>query len=429
MHKLYISFFVVCVALGSKAEDIFKMLVNAGDTPLTLTDDGCIEVDIDSSYFAKRIESNIVIDGGKKLIFALPHIMRILMTDVKNKFSTMDIDTETFLQDYKKFIEQTARSEFPKTISIKVKQSHRYFASFIKNKDGDILTALFATSVIARKDNAKAAYTSTRTEATGHSQLVMQWWNILDLDKVASSLLGIQPNIFQTTVSIIADQKFTGSGKIVAAKKAQNFFRIIHCNIHKYSSDGADYFNLISIYIRYAMTFLLGTRDFLNSADFNSYSSVLGLWSINEKSQDDASGIRVVPVCPIMKKLLLTYNGLLVKKGLDNNIYLYADAQYMPFRDEKARMIIFGMDNFSQADRDTLMEFIDFAPLNSGRHLLTQKAIDDSVSANYIDAYLGHYGAGEEPLGKFSTFDVADYIDAINHTTTKIANEYGIKEL
>jgi hypothetical protein len=177
------------------------------------------------------------------------------------------------------------------------------------------------------------------------------------------------------------------------------------------------------------MTFLLGTRDFLNSADFNSYSSVLGLWSINEKSQDDASGIRVVPVCPIMKKLLLTYNGLLVKKGLDNNIYLYADAQYIPFRDEKARMIIFGMDNFSQADRDTLMEFIDFAPLNSGRHLLTQKAIDDSVSANYIDAYLGHYGAGEEPLGKFSTFDVADYIDAINHTTTKIANEYGIKEL
>jgi len=87
------------------------------------------------------------------------------------------------------------------------------------------------------------------------------------------------------------------------------------------------------------------------------------------------------------------------------------------------------MDKFSQTDRDTLKQFVDFAPLNSGRHLLTQKAIDNSVSANYIDSYLGHYAAGEEPLGKFSTFDVANYIDAINHITTKITNEYGIKEL
>jgi len=431
MYKSYVSFFIICVALGSKAEDIYKMLVGASGTPLSLTDDGTINnVDVDSSFFAKSINSELVVDGARELTFALPQIMQMLMADIKVKFNTSDVDIETFLADYKKFIEQTAKHEFPKTISIKVKQVHRYFASFIKSIDGDVLTSLLATGVIARKDNAKVAYTSTRTEATGHSQLLMEWWNVLELDDVASALLGIPSNLFQTTVTVIAQQTFTGSGKVVDAEKAQNFFRIIHCNVYKYHRDSADYFNLISIYIRYAMTFLLGTRDFQNSANFNSYSRELGLWSIIEKSQDDASGIRVVPVCKSMQILLSLYTELLLQRGLtDKNIFLINNSQYIPYSGEKAGMIISNMNKFSRTERDTLKEFVDFAPLNSGRHLLTQKAIDDSVSANYIDAYLGHYGAGEEPLGKFSTFDVANYVNAINHTTTKIANEYGIKEL
>ena len=429
MHKLYVSFFIICVALGSKAEDIFKMLIGANDTPLTLTD-GTVKVDVDSSFFAKKINSEIVIEGARELTFTLPKIMNMLMVDIKVQLNTFDVEAETFLVDYKNFIEHTAKSEFPKTISIKVKQTYRYLASYIKNLDGDVLTALFATAVIARKDNAKAAYTSTRTEATRHSQLVMQWWNILDLDGVASVLLGIPSHIFQTTVSVIAEQKFTGSGKVVDVNKAKNFFRIIHCNIYKYRSDSADYFNLVSIYVRYAMTFLLGTRNFLNSANFNSYSRELELWSIIEKSQDDASGIRVVPVCNVMQNLFVIYVKLLLQRGLkERNIFLLIDSKYISYNGEKAGMLISNMDKFSQDDRDTLKQFVDFAPLNSGRHLLTQKAIDDSVSSNYIDAYLGHYAAGEEPLGKFSTFDVADYINAINSTTTKIANEYGIKEL
>jgi hypothetical protein len=258
----------------------------------------------------------------------------------------------------------------------------------------------------------------------------MQWWNILNLDSVSGALLGIPSNLFETTVSVIAQQTFTGSGKVVDTKKAQNFFRIIHWNLHKYSSDSADYFNLVSIYIRYAMTFLLGTRDFSNSANFNSYSRELELWSIIEKSQDDASGIRVVPVCNTMQNLLSIYSKLLLQRGLkDKNVYLYTDSKYIPYRPEKAGILLSEIVGFTQKDRDALVEFVDFAPLNSGRHLLTQKAIDDSVSANYIDAYLGHYAAGEEPLGRFSTFDVADYVKEINHSTTKIANEYAIKEL
>ena len=156
----------------------------------------------------------------------------------------------------------------------------------------------------------------------------------------------------------------------------------------------------------------------------------MGLWSIVEKSQDDASGIRVVPVCNTMQNILSVYSKLLLKRGLqDKNVYLYVDFEYISYRGEKAGVVLSDIDGLTQVDRDTLVQFVNFAPLNGGRHLLTQKAIDDSVSANYIDAYLGHYAAGEEPFGKFSTFDVADYIEVINHSTTKIAYEYGIKEL
>jgi len=430
MDKLYLSFFILCVALGSKAEDIFNMLRGAKDTPLTLLDDGSICIDIDETLFAKKIDSEILENSSKCLTVMLPKLMLMLIADIKQKFNTLEIDNEFFLMDYKTFIEKSAKNKFQKTISIKVKQSHRYFARFIKSKNGDLFTALFATGVIARKDTAKLAYTSTRTEATGHSQLLLLWWNTLELDSITSRLLGINENLFKTIDSTIAQLKFSGSGKIVDSHKAQQFFHIIHSNLYKYNTESEEYFNLVSMYIRYAMTFLLGTRDFLASANFNSYSSVLGLWSIIEKSQDDASGIRIVPVCKIMKNLLALYQQLLLQHGIkDKDIYLIIDSQYIGYKEEKARNILSQITGFTQKQKDVLIQFVDFAPLNSGRHLLTQKAIDDSISTHYIDAYLGHYAAGEEPLGMYSTLDVAEYIKAINHTTTKIASMYGIKEL
>lgn len=428
MRDLYVGFFILCVVLGSHAEIVLKLLRGDEKTPLRLTDDGLMSMDVDASLFASKVNSSLLTRGKDRLYFSLPHSMKLLIAHLKRKLSATDIDDESFLSEYKKSIEAYAKHGFPKTISIKVKQVHRFLPSYIKTLDADSLTSLLVTGVSSRNEGSKLAYTSTRTQADDHSELLKQFWNDLGLDESVSVLIGI-PNVFKTEVSTVPKQEFTGSSKVVDAQKATSFFNTIRLNLYTYHKNDMEYFNLFSIYIRYAMSLLMGTRGFLDSANFTSYSEELELWSINEKSQDISSGIRFVPVCDVMQTLLTEYIHLLVSRGLASMVYIFSDFQYVPFRPEKAHQALLEMSDLPENVRDVLCEYVMNVPLNSGRHLFTQKAIDFSVSAHYIDTYLGHYAQGEEQLGKFSTLCVADYCNEIKQLTTMIANEYGIKEL
>jgi len=428
MREIYIGFFILCIVLGSHAETVLKLLRGNEENPLRLTDDGLICMDVDASLFASKVNSSLLIQGKDSLCFSLSHMMRQLIAYLKRKLSATDIDDESFLSEYKKTIEKYAKHGFPKTISIKIKHVYRYLPSYIKALDADILTSLLATGVRSRNEGSKLAYTSTRSQADDHSELIKQFWNDLDLDECVSTMLGIS-NVFKTEVATVPKQEFTGSSKVVDAQKATEFFRTIRLNFHVYHKNDGEYFNLFSIYARYAMSLLLGTREFLNSAHFGSYSEELGLWSMNEKSQDIASGVRLVPVCEIMQSILAEYKHLLASRGLGSMVYIFSDLQYVPFRPEEAHQALLEMSELAAEDREVLSDYVAFVPLNSGRHLFTQKAVDFSMSSDYIAAYLGHYAKGEEQLGKFSTLCVIDYCNEIKKLTTIIAAEYGIKEL
>ncbi len=428
MRELYIEFFILCIVLGSSVETLLKLLREDKKNPLRLTDDGLVCIDVDASLFASKVNSSLLIQGKDSLCFSLPHLMKLLIADLKRKLSATDIDDESFFSEYKKTIEKYAKHEYPKTISIKIKHVQRLLPSYIKSLDADILTSLLATGVSSRNEGSKLAYTSTRSQADNHSELLKQFWNDLELDESVSAILGI-PNVFKTEVSTVPKQEFTGTSKVPYAQKATEFFSTIRLNLHIYHKNDVEYFNLFSIYVIYAMSLLLGTRGFLSSAHFSSYSKELGLWSMNEKSQDIASGIRFVPVCDVMQALLSEYKHLLASRGLGSMVYIFSDFKYMPFRPEKAHHALLEMSGLSVEVRDVLSEYVTLVPLNSGRHLFTQKAVDFSMSANYIATYLGHYAKGEEQLGKFSTMNVDDYCKEIKELTTIIATEYGIKEL
>jgi len=428
MREIYIGFFILCIVLGSHAETVLKLLRGDEENPLRLTDDGLICMDVDASLFASKINSSLLIQGKDSLCFSLSHMMRQLIAHLKRKLTATDIDDESFLSEYKKTIEEYAKHGFPKTISIKIKHVQRYLNSYIKTLDADILTSLLVTGVRSRNEGSKLAYTSTRSQADDHSELIKQFWNELELDESVSKMLGIL-NVFKTEVATVPKQEFTGSSKVVDAQKATEFFRTIRLNFHVYHKNDGEYFNLFSIYVRYAMSLLLGTREFLNSAHFGSYSEELRLWSMNEKSQDHASGVRLVPVCEIMQSILAEYKHLLASRGLGSMVYIFSDLQYVPFRPEEAHQALLEMSELAAEDREVLSDYVAFVPLNSGRHLFTQKAVDFSMSANYIAAYLGHYAKGEEQLGKFSTLCVTDYCNEIKKLTMIIAAEYGIKEL
>jgi hypothetical protein len=355
----------------------------------------------------------------------LPITMEALIAMMKKTILSKDFDKNIILDGYKKFIKKSVDT-FPKRITIKTKQVHRYLAQYMQENGDDVLTGKLATRSYSQNDTAKLAYTSSRSFASEHSKLIKNWWDELGLSEVACSILDINP-VSSGNTSNISSEEFTGTSQAVEIGEATDFFEVLRQNIYDYNRDKDLHFNLVSIYTRYAMSLLGGTRPFMESADFTLYNEKDGMWVISEKAQDIASGTRLVPLCNTMKSILSIYQALLKDRGIKNNFYLIVDGKDVPFSAYLAYKLLQNTPNLENSG--ILGEYVENVPLNSGRHLFVRKAIDDLVNAYYISTYLGHYSAGEEQFGIYSTLDFQDYSDAIKTLTTKIAQECSIKEL
>ncbi len=421
--KIYTGYFTLNVSLGCKIQDLMHLLQERKEGSLQLKN-GVITVDIDSSLFAGNY-SKLLSQSEDKLAFSIPIMMTMLIAVMKRTFLVKDFDEAYFSEGYKKFLKNSVK-QFSKSITIKEKQVNRYLAQYMQGNGKDILTSKFATAAYTQNDTAKLAYTSTLSSATEHSQLIKKYWDELDLDEIASNIIGINI-ILATHTSAIASKTFSGTSQAVEISEANTFFTVLRQNIYDHNSDDNLHFNLVSIYTRYAMSLLVGTRPFIESANFTSYDEETGIWGISEKAQDIASGARLIPVCNTMKSILNTYQELLKEKGLKNNFYLIVDGKTVIFSKYLAHKFLQNTQNLD--DSEILEVCIEGVPLNTGRHLFVRKAIEDLVNVHHISTYLGHYAAGEEQFGVYSTLDFQNYSDAVKTLTKKIAHECGIKEL
>jgi len=421
--KIYIGFFILNIALGCKIESLLYLLQEKKVGSLQLKNDA-ITVKVDSSLFAKNY-NKLLSKSEDKLTFSLPIAMSVLIVSLKKVFLGKEFNQVDFLKEYKKFIKSSVE-HFPKSISIKYKHLYRYLAQYVILNGKDVLTSKFGTASYTQNDTAKLAYTSSRTNAIEHSQLIKNYWHTLNLDTLVCDILEI-PNNYSSHVTSISSENYSGTSQSVEIDIAKDFFQILREKIYDCDKDEVLYFNLVTIYTRFAMSLLAGTRPFLESANFDSYDEETALWVISEKAQDIASGTRLVPLCNIMKSILSTYQALLKDRGLKNNFYLIMNSKTITFSTYSAYKFLQNTHNLK--DSEILKEYVENVPLNSGRHLFVRKAIDELVNVHNISTYLGHYAAGEEQFGIYSTIDVQDYCNSIKNITTKIAHICGIKEL
>ena len=421
--NIYTGFFILNIVLGCNIDNLIHLLEENKEGSLQLKN-GVITVRIDSSLFAERY-SQLLSQGEDKLTFNIPITMVMLIAMMKKTILAKDFDKDVFLEKYKEFI-KTSIKAFPKSITIKIKQLHRYPARYMREKGKDVLTGRLATAVYSQNDTAGLAYTSSRSNAAEHSSFIQEYWNELGLSEITSKILDIHTN-FSTNVSSIASEKFSGTSQAVETNTADVFFKVLRQNIYDQNNSEDLYFNLVTIYVRYAMSLLAGTRSFNESANFTSYNNETGMWMISEKAQDIASGTRIVPLCNIMNALLNDYQNLLEEKGLKNNFYFIINDNPVIFSSYEAHKLI---QNIHDLDEHDILEvYIKEVPLNSGRHLFTKLAIEHNINTYYISTYLGHYSAGEEQFGIYSTLNIQDYYTVIKNITTKIAHICGIKEL
>lgn len=421
--KIYTGFFILNVSLGCSYDSVMHILLEKKQESLQLKNN-VMTVDLDTSLFASNY-STLLVESDNKLQFNIPITMSILIVRLKKTFLNDEFNEEEFLAGYKKFLKSSVK-KFPKKIIIKEMNLHRYLAQYVQKNAKDVLTSKFATVAYSQNDTAKLAYTSSRSNTVEHSQLIRNYWYTLDLNTVACDILDISNN-YPTHTTSISSENYSGTSQSVEIDIAKDFFQILREKIYDCDEDEVLYFNLVTIYTRFAMSLLAGTRPFLESGNFDSYDEEVSLWVISEKSQDIASGTRMVPLCDTINNLLINYKKLLSDRGLKNNFYLLAADKYVKFRAYEAHKILKRTLNLE--DDDILQQYIMNVPLNSGRHLFTKVAIDSLVNSYYISTYLGHYTAGEEQLGRYSTLDVLQYCKAIKKTTTKIAIDCGIKEL
>ncbi len=427
-QKLHKSLLILTTSLGCKLGDAIDMVRNDDDAIFKYKD-GSITVKLDQSIFASTQLTEYTKSSKKSIVFNVSTMADQLIAYTKSLLDQNTEDKESLFSRHKVHVKELSK-KYPKHISVKADQTYRYLKLYAKEKKADMLTLLLSCGTYTQNDTAKLAYTSTRENSVSQSKLVIDFWNTLQFNDIVSVMLNSTSTITTSLSHHVSKPIYAGSSKGVNPFHSRKFFRTIHQNIEKYTSlgDRDTVFNLASIGTRYAMSLLLGTRGFKNSASFDSCSYDLGLLVINEKSQHIASGVRVIPLCSTIISLLRNYEMVhLYHKSLERGIWLIEDGVTQSFNRKLAADILKSIPDLE--NRDNLEKYVEYVHLNTGRHCFTQKALELSVDVDHISAYMGHNFAGAEQFGIYSTLNVTSYANAIKYVTQTLASEHGIKDL
>lgn len=146
---------------------------------------------------------------------------------------------------------------------------------------------------------------------------------------------------------------------------------------------------------------------------------------ITEKSESKLNGIRIIPLCETIERIIKYYNQICNDHGIYLDcISLYDNDKLVKFDKKIAFKIISSITN----DK-FINDFIKYVPLNTGRHIINQYKIEKKLNSIYIETFLGHYISGAEQLGIYSPLHIPGYIHYIRENMQNIANLFGIREL
>ena len=336
----------------------------------------------------------------------------------KNRIDNFSKFKEDYLSSMKKLI-----NEFDKEINIDFKNMWKITLSFSKLFFKDDTIAMLSIAKYQKNDTAKLSYSSTEKFSQKHSLLLESICNALDIPNAISRLLNIEYKIYNHTFSSV-EPIFLGSHKAVYYKDSKKFFESLYELIFK-EDDKTKKFNLVSIYIRYSMSILCATRDFKNSSTIKNISFFMHTQMITEKSESKLNGIRIIPLCETIERIIKYYNQICNDHGIYLDcISLYDNDKLVKFDKKIAFKIIASITN----DK-FINDFIKYVPLNTGRHIINQYKIEKKLNSIYIETFLGHYISGAEQLGIYSPLHIPGYIHYIRENMQNIANLFGIREL
>jgi hypothetical protein len=294
------------------------------------------------------------------------------------------------------------------------------------------VNAMFAMGKFQQNDKPRMHYHTTPTQSVIHSKWLEKYSEMLRTESLLANAMGLR-NYHPKKVSKEDNIKLTGTKKCIKDEKLTLFFKELSPLYLKTNNIFIKH-NLLTIHLRYAMSILLGTREYNGSDNFSQISYTMGVMITSEKAQTELSGVRIIPMCQTISKMIQSYI-CYCQTHFDITPlqpFLFKDETLAPYPSDmtfKSAMKEFATDTLTGPMYDNVAEFVKSVPLNIGRYIASNHTEYMGMNYHYLEAYLGHYFAGAEQHGKFSSMDTQLYISVISSMTESFARRYGIRNL
>lgn len=427
----FFTVFLLSCLTGLGHEQIVSMVWEKNHLAVLNLNEKIVSVKLDKTLFAKEKNSEYMKKGGKEISYLIPPLMVILVRKIKLvlEMSLQEVSSDTqykILQSkqvnkwYEQYISKKVKV-FGKKIVIKPKQMWRMVEAYKKETLKEEMSTLFCVGKYQMIDRSKMAYTSTHNQGQIHAEFIVSLYNDLGMHEVISDFLNEDPLHHLPKGQIDTMFKYAGSSRSLDVESSKRFFIEMKKLILR-EENTTLHFNLISIYTKFALSILLGTRTFLQSTSLENISFSLHILSISEKASTLLSGIRVIPLCEKAEKIIKQYRYACdTCKIPHDDVYLLQKEKVDLYTKALAELTL------KEVGADELLRrFVSEVPVNTGRHIVTNEARERNFNGYYLDAFLGHYSSGEEQLGIFSTLDMSDYIKQCRELMESIADKYGV---
>jgi len=421
-QAFYLHLFVLSVLLGLPAKQTWDIFYNNqhrsqyDDKSNSVKIKGVDQLFAAYEAFGKEMGVATVKDVSYKLPFELIHYKKYIEQYKPADFDLQKI--EQWVDVIKKKYPQTIHFTWSKIWSIS--HTHKLLLDPIID-----ISTLIATGNRDVNHTPRLVYGSFSQEMETHSYWLDSYLDHLKLKSTLQKLLFQKE--FPNAPSIpVVETKLAGSRKMIKTEKVISYFNHLKMLIKK--SSGTQKFNLISIYVRFAATFLVGTRDFSKSSNITRISFKRSVMLIQEKTRRADSGNRLVPLCKVMLELFKDYYDLLDAHDIkERRMSLIINSKRV---DATLANITLFLKTLPELDEYEAFSVQTLAvALNSGRHLYMNLAITSGLNLDDIKAYFGHATNGSELLGERSIHDTATYLEDTREILDEISFVYGITRL
>jgi integrase len=421
-NKYAIAIFIIAIIMGIKPSIVVELFFSKDKYDV---DDNTIEIEVSAEHFAKykQFDEEMGVRTINKIRYKIPFEL-VHLVDATRRFDPIVFDEK----DFPKRIQLFAK-KFGKTI--KLNFNNLFSSSLIHRKlvYSNINTEiLLATQNIDQNLTPTLAYTATSTNASEYSNWLNEYMVILGLkEPLQKYLFG---KSFNQAVLFDFSQKteLLGSRKLIKKESFIDFLREIELLREERRLDKYAKFNIYSIYVRYTLSLLLGTRDFSISVDLDRISWKNNIIVIKEKGKYKNSGYRMVPLTSLAKQILQNYLKALEKlKISEKRIILLDNDKVLPSTISNIKKVFQKFSFFEK--HQNLYKKLDAVPLNLGRHLITSMVTAAGASRDDLNAYMGHGVNGGEVLGMYSFHNAKMYREKFELIINEVADIYNLKDI